>query len=124
LEACEKIGGCPTGEARITRGYNLPAKFVIHTVGPIWHGGDRNEDKLLANCYGNSLKLAIQNNVKTIAFPAISTGVYRFPLERAAEIAIREVRAFLESHPQIQEVIFASFGSQALETNQHILLKK
>src|SRR5438094_3193879 len=78
LEECRTLGGCPTGEARITRGYNLPATFVIHTVGPVWHGGNHDEDQLLANCYRNSLALAVENGVKTIAFPAISTGVYRF----------------------------------------------
>src|SRR5437016_8348135 len=92
LEECRTLGGCPTGEARITKGYDLPAKFVIHTVGPIWHGGKHDEDELLARCYRNALQLTLENNVKTIAFPAISTGVYRFPLERATEIAVREVR--------------------------------
>src|SRR6476469_9351188 len=101
LEECRKLGGCPTGEARITRAYDLPAKFVIHTVGPVWHGGKHNEDELLANCYRNSLKLAIENGVRTIAFPAISTGAYGFSMKRATEIAVREVRQFLTSHPQI-----------------------
>src|SRR3954469_9816504 len=114
LEECRTLGGCPTGEARITRGYDLPASFVIHTVGPVWHGGKHNEDELLANCYRNSLKLAIDNNVKTIAFPAISTGAYGFPMKRATEIAVREVRAFLASHPQIEQVTFACFGPEAL----------
>src|SRR4051812_6376174 len=118
LEECRTLGGCPTGEARITRGYNMPAKFVIHTVGPVWHGGDHNEDELLANCYRNSLKLAIENGVKTIAFPAISTGVYSFPLERATRIAVRAVREFLQSHLEIEQVIFACFGSEALHTYQ------
>src|SRR5262245_1268545 len=87
-EECRTLGGCPTGEARITKGYHLPAKFVIHTVGPVWSGGERGEDKLLANCYRNSLALAAQHGLRTIAFPAISTGVYRFPLERATRIAV------------------------------------
>jgi O-acetyl-ADP-ribose deacetylase len=121
LEECKKLGGCPTGEARITNGYNLPAKFIIHTVGPIWHGGNHNEDQLLANCYRNSLQLAVKKGVKTIAFPAISTGVYSFPLDRATKIAVREVKAFLESHPQIEQVIFACFGDEALQTYQRIL---
>src|SRR5436190_94610 len=86
LEECRKIGGCPTGEARITAGYNLPARHVIHTVGPVWEGGRQGEDDLLANCYRNSLQLAAEHKIKSIAFPAISTGVYRFPLERATKI--------------------------------------
>ena len=121
LEECQKIGGCATGEARITKGYNLPARFVIHTVGPIWHGGNRHEDELLANCFRNSLGLAIDNGIQTIAFPAISTGAYRFPLQRATEIAVREVRLFLKSHPQIQQVTFACFGNEALQVYKRIL---
>src|SRR3954468_14560362 len=121
LEECRTLGGCPTGEARITRGYDLPAKFVIHTVGPVWHGGDQDEDELIANCYRNSLKLALENDVKTIAFPAISTGIYRFPLERATNIAVREVRTFLKDHPQIQQVTFACFGNDALRAYQRAL---
>jgi O-acetyl-ADP-ribose deacetylase (regulator of RNase III) len=100
---------CPTGEARITRGYRLPAKFVIHTVGPIWDGGDQHEDELLANCYRNSLALATQLQIQSIAFPAISTGIYGFPLDRATRIAVREVRAFGEMH-----VTFCCFGADAL----------
>lgn len=90
LEECREIGGCPTGEARITRGYRLPAKFVIHTVGPVWHGGTRGEPELLASCYRSSLKLAVENGIRTIAFPAISCGAYRYPVEQAAAIAVRE----------------------------------
>jgi O-acetyl-ADP-ribose deacetylase (regulator of RNase III) len=123
LEECRTLGGCPTGEARITEGYDLPAKFVIHTVGPVWHGGNHNEDELLANCYRNALALAVQNNVKTIAFPAISTGVYGFPLKRATDIAVREVRQFLDTHPQIHQVIFACFGEDALQTYTQALSK-
>jgi O-acetyl-ADP-ribose deacetylase len=121
LEECRTLGGCPTGEARITKGYDLPAKFFIHTVGPVWHGGNHNEDQLLASCYRNSLRLAVQNNVKTIAFPAISTGIYGFPLKRATDIAIREVRQFLDTHPQIHQVIFACFGEDALQTYHRAL---
>jgi len=124
LDECRALGGCPTGQARITRGYNLPARQVIHTVGPVWDGGGYGEDELLANCYRNSLKLAVENGIKTIAFPAISTGVYGFPLERAAKIAVREVRAFVKSHPQIEQVIFACFGSEALEIYQRVLSQK
>src|SRR5437763_2758179 len=88
LEECRKLNGCATGEAKITKGYKLPAKRVIHTVGPVWHGGKHNEDELLARCYRNSLALAAKHSVRTIAFPAISTGAYRFPIERAARIAL------------------------------------
>ncbi len=121
LAECRTLGGCPTGEARITKGYDLPAKFVIHTVGPIWQGGNHHEDELLANCYRSSLALAIKNGVKTIAFPAISTGVYSFPLKRATEIAVREVRTFVDSHPQIEQVIFACFGDEALKSYRSAL---
>ncbi len=98
LEECKKLNGCKTGEAKITKGYNLSAKNVIHTVGPVWNGGKHNEDELLASCYCNSLKLAVENGIKSIAFPAISTGVYRFPLERATKIAIDEVTKFLKEN--------------------------
>lgn len=110
LEECRKIGGCPTGEARITRGYKLPAKFVIHTVGPVWNGGKNREDELLANCYRNSLKLAHEHGVRTIAFPSISTGAYRFPIERASRIAIETVSACLKELKTIQKVIFVCFS--------------
>ena len=110
LEECRRIGGCPTGEARITRGYRLPAKHVIHTVGPVWRGGDSGEPELLASCYRNSLRLAIENGVKTIAFPAISCGVYGYPIEAAAEIAVRETR-----DAKIDKIIFACFGDDILE---------
>ena len=115
---------CPTGEARLTKGYDLPAKFVIHTVGPVWHGGGHGEDELLANCYRNSLKLALDNgSIHTIAFPAISTGVYRFPLDRATKIAVREVREFLSKHAEIEKVTFACFGSEALNASHHALAR-
>lgn len=113
LRECKKIGGCPTGEARITGGYDLPAKFVIHTVGPIWHGGDRGEDGLLASCYRNSLALAEQNGVKTIAFPSISTGAYRFPMDRAAKIALAEIKSFLEKRSTVEKVFMVCFGDDA-----------
>jgi O-acetyl-ADP-ribose deacetylase (regulator of RNase III) len=121
LEECRKLGACPTGEARITRGYDLPAKFVIHTVGPVWHSGKHGEDELLANCYRNSLKLAVENAITSIAFPAISTGAYRFPLERATRIAVNETIKHLESSPQIQKVIFACFGQDAFAQYNRIL---
>jgi len=121
LEECRKLGGCPTGEARITRGYDLPAKFVIHTVGPVWSGGKHQEDELLASCYRNSLKLAIENKIASIAFPAISTGVYRFPLERATQIAISQTINFLEASEQIEKVIFACFGEDAFDQYRNSL---
>ena len=116
LEECKKLNGCKTGEAKITQGYNLQSKFVIHTVGPIWNGGNYNEDELLTNCYLNSLKLAVENKIKTIAFPAISTGVYSFPLERAAQIAIKTVKKFIQSDKSIQKIIFVCFDDRAYQT--------
>lgn len=110
LQACRTLGGCPTGEARLTHGYHLPARFVIHTVGPVWSGGGHNEDELLARCYRNSLALADAHAMRSIAFPAISTGVYGFPLERATQIAVREVSGFLASNAHLQRVIFCCFG--------------
>ena len=121
LQECRALGGCPTGEARITRGHRLPATHVLHTVGPVWRGGAHGEAQLLAACYHSALELARQHQVRSIAFPAISTGVYGFPLERATTIAVREVRAFLKLHPQIEQVIFACFGSEALQTYQRAL---
>jgi O-acetyl-ADP-ribose deacetylase (regulator of RNase III) len=109
LEECRTLNGCLTGEAKITKGYNLTAKYVIHTVGPVWNGGNYNEEILLANCYKNSLHLATENNIKTIAFPAISTGIYHFPLEQATIIAISETQTFLEKNKSIEKVIFVCF---------------
>jgi len=114
---CRLIGNCPTGEARITKAYRLPARHVIHTVGPIWHGGDRDEDGLLESCYRNSLALAREAGVKTIAFPAISTGVYHFPLGRAARIATKTVADELARDAgTIEKVIFCTFGAEATDT--------
>jgi len=109
LEECRTLGGCPTGQAKITKGYNLPAKYVIHTVGPVWNGGRHGEDDLLASCYRNSLVLAEQHGIKTIAFPCISTGVYGFPFERAAKIAAAEVKGYLDREAAIEQVIFVCF---------------
>lgn len=111
LEECRTLNGCEVGEAKITGGYNLPVRHVIHTVGPIWHGGKRNEPERLAECYRNSLRLAVGNGVKTIAFPSISTGVYRFPIKMASRIAIREVRQFLEGNATLERVIFVCFSA-------------
>jgi len=116
LDECRKIverqGGCPTGEAVITTAGNMPARYVIHTVGPVWHGGMNDEDQLLANAYSNSLRLAVDNGVKTIAFPNISTGVYGFPKERAANIAIEAVRKFLKNDKSLHEVVFVCFDRE------------
>ena len=120
LEETRKIGGCPTGEARSSKGYKLPAKWVIHTVGPVWQGGDKNEEELLANCYRNSFKVARELGVRTIAFPSISTGAYRFPLERATEIALEETKMALETYKDLTEVIFVCFGEKALKTYQDV----
>lgn len=109
LAECRTLGGCETGEAKLTRGYRLPAKYVIHTPGPIWSGGDRDEDALLAASYQNSLRLAAEQGCRTVAFPSISTGVYGFPLDRAAAIAVRTVRAFLAHPSSIEEVLFVCF---------------
>ena len=113
LEECRTLGGCPTGEARITGGYDLPAKHVIHTVGPVWSGGSRGEDELLADCYRNSLALAVRHGLKTIAFPSISTGAYRFPVERAARIAVREVGEYLKTNTALEQIIFVCFDGSA-----------
>lgn len=112
LEECKRLKGCPTGEAKITNGYNLPAKYIIHTVGPIWYGGTNNELNLLLSCYDKSLKLASKNKIKTIAFPNISTGVYRFPKDIAASVAIRTVKDFLSKNKRFQKVIFAVFDEE------------
>ncbi len=112
LAECKTIGGCPTGEARLTKGYNLPAQWVIHTVGPIWRGGEQQEPELLASCYRSVLEIARDKEMKTIAFPAISCGVYGYPLDRACGIAIREVCSFLEKQPVPEKVIFACFNKQ------------
>ena len=118
LEETRKIGGCPTGEARVSKGYLLPAKWVIHTVGPVWTGGQKNEENLLAGCYRNSLKAAQELGIKTIAFPSISTGVYGFPLERATEIALEETKKFLQTDKSLNRVIFVCFGEKAYNTYQ------
>lgn len=107
--ACRQLGGCPTGEAKTTPGFNLPAKWIIHTPGPIWHGGDADEDQLLANSYRNSLQEAVNHDCRTVAFPSISTGVYHFPLERAAKIAVETVRQFTKKDPRLAEVLFVGY---------------
>ncbi len=111
LVECRTLDGCPTGEARITKGYSLPAKWVIHTAGPVWHGGTHNEDALLARCYRSCFALAAQHAIRTIAFPAISTGIYGFPLARATRIAVAETTRFLADNAEIEEVRFVCFGA-------------
>ncbi|MBQ1249320.1 MAG: O-acetyl-ADP-ribose deacetylase [Selenomonadales bacterium] len=118
LEECRSLNGCPTGEAKITRGYQLPAKYVIHTPGPIWRGGTNREAELLSNSYRNSLELAVTHDCKTIAFPSISTGVYRFPLELAASIALYTIIDFLNENDTIEQVYIAAFDSVTKEVYQ------
>jgi O-acetyl-ADP-ribose deacetylase len=121
LEECIQIGGCPTGEARITRGYDLPARYVIHTVGPVWQGGGQGEPALLAACYRNALALAVANDVGTIAFPGISTGVYGYPLEAATRTAIATVQDCLAEMISIEQVRFVTFGEQATGVVERLL---
>ena len=121
LEECRRIGGCPTGEARITRGYRLPARHVIHTVGPVWHGGNQGEPELLGSCYRNSLRLAIENGARTIAFPAISCGVYGYPSDQAAQIAVDATRRFLADDDTIERVIFTCFGEEICSAYENAL---
>jgi len=120
-EECRKLGGCPTGEARITKGYRLPARYVIHTVGPVWHGGDRDEPEKLAACYRSALRLAVENGARTVAFPGISTGVYGYPLEDATRVAMTTVRDCLKGMPAIEEVRFVTFGDEATRTAERVL---
>ncbi|OFX19019.1 MAG: O-acetyl-ADP-ribose deacetylase [Bacteroidetes bacterium GWA2_31_9] len=118
---CEKLKGCQVGEAKLTKGYNLKAKYVIHTVGPVWRDGMQNETIHLENCYKNSLKLAVENNIKTIAFPNISTGVYRFPKLLASKIAVRVVKKVIEENKSIEKVIFAIFDEENYTIYQELL---
>ncbi|MEA4925530.1 MAG: O-acetyl-ADP-ribose deacetylase [Syntrophomonadaceae bacterium] len=121
LAECKQVGGCLTGHAKKTRGYNLPIKWVIHTVGPVWRGGSNNEDDLLASCYRNSLALAAELGVETIAFPSISTGVYGFPVDRAARIAVREIVDFLKSNLSIKQVLMVAFDAQTYQAYKKAL---
>ncbi|PYL38962.1 MAG: O-acetyl-ADP-ribose deacetylase [Verrucomicrobia bacterium] len=121
LAECRTLGGCAPGEAKITHGYNLPARYVIHTVGPVWTGGSRGEAETLANCYRNSLRVAVENKIKTIAFPAISCGAYRYPVEKAAQIALETTRDFPTTGDKIDKVIFV-IASEDIHTVYRRLL--
>jgi O-acetyl-ADP-ribose deacetylase (regulator of RNase III) len=121
LDECRKLGGCPTGEARITAGHRLPARWIIHTVGPVWHGGGHGEPALLGACYRNSLALAAAHGVRSIAFPAISCGVYGYPIQAATAIAVRETAAFLAAETRIEQVLFVAFGADVLAAYQAAL---
>jgi len=114
LEECRRLGGCPTGDARLTRGYRLPAKFVIHTVGPVWHGGGRREPELLASCYRRSIEVASANGIRTLAFPSISTGVYGYPIELAADVAVATVRSTVAELATIEDIVFCCFSASDL----------
>lgn len=121
LEECRQLGGCPTGEARITTGGNLQARYVIHTVGPIYRNGLHREPELLASCYRESLKLASAKGIKTVAFPSISTGAYGYPLDEAAKIALKTVKAYLAEHPEIERVRFVLFGKAAFAAYEGVM---
>ncbi len=121
LAECETLGGCRTGDAKITKGYKLKAKYVIHTPGPVWRGGKWAEEELLAECYKNCLRLAAEYGVKTIAFPSISTGVYRFPVKLAAQIAVREILAFLRENTEIEQVTMVCFDENTQQAYEEAL---
>jgi O-acetyl-ADP-ribose deacetylase len=121
LAECRTLGGCKAGEAKITRGYRLPARFVIHAVGPIWRGGKHGEPETLANCHRNSLQVAVENEIKTIAFPAISCGVYGYPIQEAAQVAVNTTREFLESTDEIDKVIFVLWSDDIYEAYRRIM---
>lgn len=123
LEECRSLNGCETGQAKITRSYLLPSKYVIHTVGPVWHGGEQNEPELLANCYKNSLQIALKKKLSTIAFPNISTGVYRFPKTMAAGIAIRTVNKFLQENKKLKTVFFVCFDEENYDIYKEKLIQ-
>ena len=121
LAECRTLGGCATGQAKITRGYKLPAKWVIHAVGPVWQDGDHGEDELLASCYRSCFALVEQHGIKTVAFPSISAGAYGFPMDRAARITVRETKDFLERNQSVEKVILVCFGARALEIYREAL---
>ena len=121
LAECRTLGGCEPGQAKITRGYRLPARFVIHTVGPMWRGGKHGEPETLADCYRNSLQLAVENGIKTIAFPAISCGAYGYPVEEAAQIAVKTTRDYLAAEDKIDKVIFVLWSEDIYEAYRRLL---
>ena len=121
LEECRTLNGCETGQSKITKGYNLPSKFVIHTVGPVWYGGHKNERELLKSCYMTSLNLAAENNIKTIAFPAISCGIYHFPPQEACKIAAETVKEFIKENTCLEKVIFIDINEEIVEIYRRIL---
>ena len=121
LDECRLLGGCKTGEAKMTHGYRLPARHVIHTVGPVWRGGGCGEQALLAACYDNSLRLAVENELKTIAFPSISTGIYGYPIREAAHVAIKVVEGFVDVHPDLSEILFCCYTAEDLDVYEAIL---
>ncbi|SSW64623.1 O-acetyl-ADP-ribose deacetylase [Achromobacter agilis] len=121
LQECRGLGGCKTGDAKVTKGYRLPARYVIHTVGPVWRGGDRGEPELLSSCYRRCMELAEENAVASIAFPGVSTGVYGYPVELAAEVAVRSVRESLSRDSPVQEVVFCCFSAEDLALYERVL---
>jgi O-acetyl-ADP-ribose deacetylase (regulator of RNase III) len=118
FQECATLGGCATGEAKITKGYRLPARFVIHTVGPVWRGGKHNEPELLAGCYRSCFALALQHHLKSLAFPSISTGAYGYPLEKASKIALREIQSAIKQYPGLEKIVVACFDQKTLEVYQ------
>jgi len=121
LEECRKLGGCKVGDAKLTKGYKLPARFVIHTVGPVWRGGENGEPELLASCYRNSMAIAFKNGIKSIAFPSISTGVYGYPITLAARVAVKTIRNAIGQPSKIEEVLFCCFSQKDLEVYESLL---
>jgi len=121
LEACRKLNGCETGDAKLTKGYRLPAKYVIHTVGPVWHGGDQGEPALLASCYRRSMEVAAANGIATLAFPGIGTGVYGYPVEPAARIAVTTARTAAQKFPALREITFCCFSAGDLRIYEELL---
>jgi O-acetyl-ADP-ribose deacetylase (regulator of RNase III) len=124
FEECRTLGGCATGDAKITKGYNLPATYVIHTVGPVWRGGKNREDELLASCYRCCFEIARKQGIRTIAFPSISTGAYGFPVERASKIAVKEIRAALEDNPSLEQVVVVCFDEQTYRCYQEAVKER
>jgi O-acetyl-ADP-ribose deacetylase (regulator of RNase III) len=121
LQECRLLDGCKTGQAKLTRGYRLPARYVLHTVGPVWHGGENGEPELLASCYRSCFALAAKNEIRTLAFPAISCGIYGYPIEAATEIAVRETMAELDKNPSIERVVFACFSEAIFDAYEDVV---